>query len=700
MAAQPNTIVQLNDYCVVEFFTEEIVMSSNPLFHKLYNIETGVHQIYNPNAYDGVTLNTQDYSVVSISPGQYVYMDQEVAVPYWDRYPEKFYKSTPGNYDTFNKVRFHFTSGFDFAGLPGLILGIKNKMNNGTYAMFAQLLVTAELYEFMVKFNTSPIYLADAIFDRYVEVFVPAISAINTDYYALPPESRGGEFGALITYSGTNYSGFVQNAPIVVSIEEVSRFDTLTAGNDMYQLYISDNHYESVVIMNSLYQKLGVFIGESDEFDAIEFYATMLDDSGNTAFVEALINEISTNAHDKWVIAHQLVIHEWIGGVKTLSGRYMVLQETEFDGPMYYRPILRNSNSSIAFEVEYTCRLYNKRNGDQIIRLGSYISYNTRKYGRSLETIPLDAEPSSHIIYNKIVRSALEATELFVEQNYININPQQTLSLMGDSNTQQQTVMSLIPMFFNVNSISVSMKDALIENENVGDTLVYKQGDLMFVLTPFDNMFKFKVHTLNNAGDLVPMDLSGFGNFNIVFMDNGKKVKFGYLTSTGTSNPSIGELMFKVPQSDAEILINSDTREWYITLVAADNTETALYSGFWRDPTEKADVDANIERVRQAQSELLSGNVVSYFSTQTGVLNVPAVASAAEQSAAETPAVDTQVHIPGYVPAGNSGGDVSIIQKVSPSLLQSQGDAKQSKADSALGKALGNQARKIIPKRG
>lgn len=700
MAAQPNTIVRLNDYCVAEFFTNQITISSSPVFHKLYNVETGVHQIYNSNADDIITWNTQDYSVACISPGQYVYMNQEVAIPYWDRFPDKFYKSTPGPYDTFNRVRFHFTSGFDFAGLPGLILSVKNKMNNGTYAMFSQLLVTAELYEFLVRFNTSPIYLADAIFDRYVEVFIPAISVINSDYYALPPESRSGEFGALATYTGSSYSGFVNNAPIVLSVDEVSRMDTITIGGDMYQLYIADNHFESVVLTNSLYQKFGVFVGESDQFDALEFYATMLDENNNVAFVEELINEISTNAHDDWVIAHQLIIHEWIGGVKTLSGKYMVLQETDFDSPLYYRPILKNAGTAIAFEVDYTCRLYNRLNGEQLIRLGSYTSYNAKKYGRSLEKIPLDADPSSHVVYNKIVRSALEATELFVEQNYVNPS-QQTQQLLGDTQTQQQAIMSMIPMFFNVNAISISMKDSLLENDNLGTTLVYKQGDLMFVLNPFDNMFKFKVYTVNSSDNLVPMDLSGFGSFNLVFMDNNKKVKFGYMTSAGTSNPSIGELMFKVPQSDAEILITSTTRDWYITLVAADGTETVLYNGFWRDVTEKADVDSNIERVRLAQSEALSDKSVSYFSTQNGVFTVPEVpASTAQTTQSETPAVDSSVYIPGYVPVGNSGGDVSIIKVVSPSLLQSKGDAKQSKADAALSKALGNQARKTIPKRG
>jgi len=698
MAAQPNTIVRLSDYCVAEFSTDQFTVSPAPLFYKLYNVETGTHHIYNPNG--TATMNTQDYSVTNSSNGQYIYMNQEVAVPYWDRYPDKFIKTTPGVYDTFNKVRFHFTSGFDFTGQPGLILSVKNKMNNGTYVMFAQVLITAELYEDLVKFNTSPIYLADAIFDRYVEVWVPAISVINQDYYALPPESRSGEFGALITYNGTNYSGFVQNAPIMLSVDEVSRLDTVTVGGDMYQLCIADQHYESVVSTDSMYQRFGVFIGESDQFDALEFYATMLDEHGNVAFVEELINDISTNAHDDWVIAHQLVIHEWIGGVKSLTGRYMMLQETDFDSPQYYRPILKNASMSLAFEVDYTCRLYNRRNGDQLIRLGSYSSYNTRKYGRSLEVIRLDAEPSSHMVYNKIFRSSLETTELFIEQNYVNPNAQQATPTT--SAATQQAIMSFIPMFFNVNAISVSMKDALVENEDVGTTLVYKQGDLMFVLNPFDNMFKFKVHTLNNNGNLVPMDLSGFGKFNIVFMDNNKKVKFGYLTDSGTSNPAIGELMFKVPQSDAEILITSSTREWYITLVAADNTETMLYNGFWKDVTEKDEVDANVEKVRLIQSEILGGDSVSYFSTQTGTFTVPTVQPAEQPATTQSGSSsnETKVYIPGYVPAGNSGGDVSIIKIVSPSLLKSTGDAKQSKADSALSKALGNQARKTVPKRG
>jgi hypothetical protein len=683
MGAQPNTIVRLNDYCVAEFFPQQVTMSS-PIFRKIYNAQTGTHHIYNDNG--SPTLNEQDHSATYVGPSQFVYMDQEVSMPYWDRYPDKFMTSTPGTYNSFNLVRFHFISGYDFSERDGLILGVKNKMNNGSYVFFASLFVTPDLFVDMVRFNTSPIYLADAVFDRYIMVYVPAVEQINYDYYNLPPEARGGEFGALITYNGTSYSGMVQDSPIIMTLDEVSRIDKVSISGEVYEMCLADEHYESPVLMDSMHQRFGAYIGESTQFDALEFYGTMVDQDGNLAFVEDLINMLSTNAKDNWVIAHQITVHEWIDGVKVVAGKYMQLQESDFDSPMYYRPILRNTGNAMAFEVDYTCRLYNRRNGEQIIRLASYQSFNAAKYGRSLLVIPLAAPVNSHKIVNKIVKSNLETTDMFVEQSYITTGNGITKNLQTGTR-----VTSFIPMFFNNNSISVSMKDVMPASDEISTTLIYRQGDLRFILMPFDNMFKFKVYTVNNRGRLVPMDLSDFGKFNMVLMNNNKKVKFSYLTDSGTSNPRNGELMFKIPQKDAESIITSSNREFYITLLAKDNTETVLYNGFWNDVTEKDVVDANIQKVRERQSEILSGMTSSSVFSSTVNLSVQQVKQPTLQFEQQSVS-DMTVNIPGYVQPGKPNNDVSIVQIVPPASLTPNADSSQAKADAALGQALGNQA--------
>lgn len=717
MPIQPNTIVRLNDYCIAEFSQDQVSMSA--IQYKLYNSSTGTHHIYNANGVS--TGNNQDYSATFIAPSQFVYMDQEVSIPYWERFPDTYLATTPGAYDTFNRVRFHFTSGFDFAGITGLILSVKNKMNNGGYVFFTQLLITPDLYVDVMRYNPSPIYLADVMFDRFVEVFIPDVNVINQDYYNVPPESRSGEYGALLTYNGISYSGFIKDAPVIVSVDECIKIEQKSIGNDIYNIYTTGNHDESVVSVDSLHQRFGAYIGESAQFDAIEFYGTMIDVDGNLAFVEDLINLLSTNAHDKWVIAHQLTINEWIDGVKVLTGKFVNIQESNFDEPMYYRPILKNSGTAMAFEIDYTCRLQNQRNGDQLIRIASYISYNAAKYGKSLSQIPLQAKPESHTVYNKIVKSSLETTELFVEQNYVTTGGNVTQDLRNSSTMQ---VVTYVPMFFNVNAISVSQKDVLPDSDETDTTLIYKQGDLRFILNPFDNMFKFKVHTTNNRGLLIPMDLSGFGNFSIVLMNNNKKMKFAYLSDSGMSNPRVGELMFKIPQKDAEMLIMSNNREYYLTLTAADGTETVLYNGFWNDVTEKDVVDANNARVKAMQDEIKGKPAVNTTATTVGIstLSVESRAVVVEQPTVSTsgiellaiesrtviPAVsqfDTNaingsgINIPGYVQQGNSQNDVSIAQKIQPTSSNNTTSSQQTKASASLASALNSQA-SLIPDAG
>ena len=686
MSTQPNTIVRLNDYCVAEYSQEQVTMSPSPIFYKLYNNQTGTHHIFNGNG--SPTGNAQDFSATYIGPNQYAYIDQDVSLPYWQRFPDKFMYDVPGAYDTFNRVRFHFTSGFDFGAYVGLILSVKNRMNNGSYAFFAQLLVTPDWYVDMVINSPSPIYLADAMFDKYIDVMVPAIQLINQDYYAVPPASRSGEFGALITYNGVSYSGFVTDAPIVISVDECMRIDRQSIGGDVYDIYTTDQHAESVVSIDSLHQRFGAFIGESSVFDAIEFYGTMVDSNGNVAFVEEMINLLSTNAHDDWVIAHQLTVQEWIDGAKTTTGKYIQLQETDFDSPMYYRPILKNSGVALAFEIDYTCRLYNRRNGDQLIRLGSYMSYNAAKYGRSLSVLPLDDMPQSHVVYNKIVKSSLEATELFVEQNYVTTGNNITAGI--NSGAVPVQVLSFIPMFFNVNAISVSQKDVLPDSDEGASTLVYKQGDLRFILNPFDNMFKFKVHTVNNNGMLVPMDLSGFGSFNLALMNNNKKVKFAYLSESGMSSPRNGELMFKIPQADAETLILSNTREFYITLLASDNTETVLYNGFWNDVTEKDVYDANVARVKAIQDSLVTGT--SQLTSSVGTIDISVPNLVATTPVFSSEAINNmQINIPNYVPVSAPSNDVSIVRMIPPAGTPSTASTAQNSAAASLAASLGPQ---------
>lgn len=700
MSIQPNTIVRINDYCIAELSSEQLSMSTSPSFMKIYNSETGTHHIFNSNG--SATGNNQDYSATYVSSNKYVYLDQDVTVPYWSQYPEKFKFTAPGAYDTFNRIRFYFTSGYDFSAIPGLILGVKNKMNNGGYTFFTQILVTPEWYVDLVKNSPSPIYLADSMFDKYIDVLIPDISQINLDYYAQPANNRSGEFGALITNNGINYTGFVSEAPIIVTIEECNRIDRQSINGDIYDIYNTDGHYESVMAMDSIHQRFGAYIGESAEFDAIEFYGTMLDANGNLAFAEELINLLSTNIHDSWVIAHQLTIQEWVDGVQVNTAKHVVLQESEFDSPIYYRPILKNSGTALAFEIEYTCRLYNRRNGDQIIRLASFISYSAAKYGRSLSRIQIADTPQSHVVYNKIIKSSLEATDLFVEQNYTSTGNTITSSMVASTPRQ---VTSFIPMFYNVNAISVSQKDVLPDSDEIDTTLVYKQGDMRFILNPFDNLFKFKVHTTNYKGLLIPMDLSGYGSFYMVLMNNNKKTKFPYLSDSGYSSPKVGELMFKIPQKEAETLITSSTREFYITLLSTDGTETVLYNGFWNDVTEKDIVDANNDRVTQMQEQIKNNAVASTASTAstTSVQSTFDVSTASQQSAISvsqlqiTPTtrfVDQRVemNIPGYIAQGVKFNDVSVVMSIPPKSSTTVTDKSKSIAASALAASLGKQA--------
>ena len=662
---QPTAITKISDYCIAEFFPNMVSMTPSPSFHHLYDKNTSTHQVFNPNG--SVTGNQQDYTAHLISSNQYVYLDQDVVTPYWVQYAASFYYDQPAGYEFYNKVRFHFLSGYDFLKNSGTVLTVKNRMNNGSYCTFACLLVTADWYVDMVKYNVAPIYLADAMYDRFIDVYVPAIDKMNRDYYAVAPNARSSEFAAQVTYTGSSFAGFAQYSPITISIDECIRIDKQETVTDIYSIYVSDTHYESVVSQDSTYQKFGAYIGESADFDAIEYYGVSRGDDGSLGFVKDLIDILSTNAHDDWVITHQLTIQEWVGGQKITTGKFMDMQEADFDAPRYFRPILKYTGTEIAFEIDYTCRLFNRRNGEQIIRIGSMISHNHAKYGRSIASIQLDGAPRSHVVYNKIVKTSLEATDLFVEQSIIanNSSTQQSFTMPVASNAG---AIKFTPVFFNTNKISVSQHDHYVDAVNPANDIIYRQGDLRFILNPFDNLIKFKVYNTNSSDVLIPMDLSSLGSFNLVMFNNNKKVRFEYLTDSGYSNLKGGEVSFKIPQYDSESLITSSNREFYVTVLTSDGTESALYGGFWNDVTEKDIVDANIAKVLDQQSSLArpGGTIPSTPSTFAS-FQVPASGIISEK----TPVLN----VPGYVPKSKATNDQSISNVIKPPVGQTTGQS-------------------------
>jgi len=642
--------IRLKDYCLVEYiFADTSAPLASADFTLLQNGNLGVHQIYNDNAN---RIAIYDFTAVPIGENKYVHLDEEKPVTYLD-YDPNIIVTNLGTYNNFvyDTVRFHLNSGFTFENFLALILTVKNTENDEKSNIFASIIFNAQNADLLMKFNPKPIFLADRVYDRYIEVRVPAIKKLNSIYYSTSLPAQANTFAAKITPNGNLYKGFINEAPITFALDECDRMETLTTLDTYYDVYITKDHEEATLPQVSEFDDLGVYIAEATDGDYIEFFATYAG-----GFPADFIGNLETrNPHDEWVIIHQLIVYEQIGSSFNEVAKFIHYQDAKFDEALSYRPVLANAATSLSFSIDYTVRLTNNNNGDQIIRTGSMSSLSPKKYGKTLLKMPLASLPQSQVIYNKIIKKSFEATELFMEPEFNNPAIKKTNLPLNSVRTV------FVPVFFNYNRINLGFKNLLVTESDTSDNIVYRNGDLHIILNPFDNMYKFIVYTRNN-NLIKPLNLTFNSQFKLVFWNNRDRIEFTNIQDSRYEDLEQGQIVFKVPSRSASVILNSTNREFYLINVnKEDLTETVLYYGFWNNVSEFEQVRANNQAILTEQ-ETTTVNLETTTTSNT-VMSKPITD---KQTYA---ALTTKIDIPGYV-SGFKNNELSNILALKPETVK------------------------------
>jgi len=495
-------------------------------------------------------------------------------------------------------VRFHFVAGFDFNDFRALILSVKHVENDDKSNLFANILLAPETIAELISFNPKPLFLGDALYDRYVDLFVPSIKNINEDYTAAPVQSS--TFVAAITPNSLGGStGFIKNGTIYLGLSECAKRKTIfTNIGQKYDAFEVSEYYEAPLSQSNEFDGVGAYVNESAVGDFIEFYMTF--NSGFPSDLIAILN--SRNPADSWIIIHQISVFEQVGSAFINTSRFVFFQEDRFDEPNVFRPVLRNAHEAISLSIDYVSRLTNRRNGEQIIREASFSLVSPKKYGRNLITIPLLDKPQSQRIYNKIIRKNFEATKLFIEPSMLN---DQNQAFTNSTTTVTKT--EYVPIFFNNSNISISNTSALIKTSDSNEEVVFGPGKLRFVISPFDNLIKLKVYTSNSSSSSttpIPLDLNiNSAKYRLVFETSNGKLAVDNTNNSNLENLSTGVIAFNVSKKDSEAIIQSSSRAVYLVSVAQEGTETLIYAGEWRRPTEQGDVDAAISLAKEESNQ-------------------------------------------------------------------------------------------------
>lgn len=585
--------INLTQYCIAEymfdqlgsldFYTDDFVLFEHN--------DANLHQIVNTDASYSSTKNIKDLTAVPIGGNTYVYIDSEKIPNYIDYAGNITVTPITGYNVVMDKVRFHFVAGFDFDSFRALILSIKNTENDGKINLFANILLSPETIDRLISFNPKPLFLGNALYDRYIDILVPSIKNINEEYRtAVIPANT---FVAAITPNELNSTGFIYNAPLTISLAECTKATTIYSNvGTTYQGYEATEIVEASLSQSNEFDNTGAFINEAADGDFIEFYLTY-----NSGFPEELISTLNLrNPADDWIIVHQLSIYEQIGSSFINTSRFVFFQEDRFDEPCIYRPVLRNANEAVSMSIDYLARLTNRRNGEQIIREGSFSLISPKKYGKKLITMPLLDKPQSQRIYNKIVKKNFEATKLFIEPT---LNTSDT-STTTTTNTVVRT--EYVPIFFNNNNISISNVNSLIKNNDKTEEVIFGPSKLRFILSPFDNILKLKVYTSASSissNTLIPLDLNiSSAKYRLVFETNHGNISIDNANNANLENLSTGVIVFNISKKDSEAILKSDSRITYLVSVSQDNRETLIYSAQWRKSSEYADVELAIKTAK------------------------------------------------------------------------------------------------------
>jgi hypothetical protein len=231
---------------------------------------------------------------------------------------------------------------------------------------------------------------------------------------------------------------------------------------------------------------------------------------------------------------------------------------------------------------------------------------NPNRYGKKLQKIELPNGPQSMRIYNKIEQKNFESNAIFSGAQAIN-TATLTSQTLSDENTELRNQLAIAtggqvaPIVKQAN-IHLSSGNALSTNT---DEVTYGQGRAILVIDPVDNLIRL---TLYQKQILSPT-VTNFPRLNLVtgFFGVIFKLTFGTTndfifsnTSFGAiSNLANGELLFRIPKSQAKLLLANAKNSFMLTKVDPTLIETLMYAGTWLSSSDYQAANSAIDIARE-----------------------------------------------------------------------------------------------------
>ena len=555
----------LNDNFLLEYkYNTDLINTSDKSFRLLENNHTDENYLYSDNNFFPENVNIIDKSFTNIdkvSP-KYVYLDQDLVTP-WNDYDAELTSngnldmSFVTNYDVqYDTLRLYFRSGYNLEDIEGIYLNIKFRLTDNKFVNIANL--TYLKYDSYKEFLPNTFLLGEGTFNSYIDIKIPSLESLKTENTNFPSDTDK------LWHKLSSGSGIHNDGNVIIDFGVIDRKYTETISiNPTTDVEYSffDLIQETKFSINSIdgYANVHASILETDDY--FEFQAKY---NGNA--ISDYITLLNQEINSEWIILHDIIVFEQLGTDNIQSSIYSFVQENDYDDPLLFRPVLKYSENSVSYTINYTIRLYNRITNEQITKTSQFISNEVKKYGKKLSKINLGYIPTIDKIYNEVKTSSTNNFTPKINERVFNRER------------------FAINYFDNTNiAININNNEKLIEFNSKS---IFHQYEALIVLNDLDNYFKFNVYEFKEDS-YQDKNLVGTGDIYITFIDdNNKEVKIKQ-SFDEQFDPAKGEIIFKLPNTTIQKIIQFKNSNFYI-IVKTENSESILYTGNWVYSKEKS----------------------------------------------------------------------------------------------------------------
>ena len=443
----------------------------------------------------------------------------------------------PANTITYDTVRLHLRAGYSFAArnYEGFLFQIGARRQSGVKNFFTSIAyLNSSSFEIQ---NPKPFILGETMYSKFIEVKVPSLANMNQDF--------------IDWFFGTGAdtldptSNYEITFKLIDSVDSSTGFDYINTGEEV----------EFTLSTQDEYMDIAAVIEEAEDGDYFNIYGTK---DGSIAGFDTYIQGLQSTSSSDITVFHDIAVYEQITTYFDKTYQLSISQVENFDEPLPFRPVITNSSSATAYNIDYTLRIYDETNNSQIVKRASFTSYDVGKYGRRLKAVNLPHSNSVMKVYNTLP------------------NVLENRQIIENLATLPENQVRFVPTFIErMNIVTGSSNVTIVNNEVVDNSSIkfYSDGESKLTLSPFDNYIKFKIAKLD-GNDMIAIGLESVDkvvlNLGNIAIDNTLNYADVELAE--------GEVMFKIDEKNVKAAAKNSGKDYMLSIVNGSD-KTLIHYG-------------------------------------------------------------------------------------------------------------------------